>query len=59
LIPINYVKEIGFKKAANEKVMMFKKIIENAGISCTVRRELGSDIEAACGQLRRKYLKER
>jgi len=59
LIPINYVREIGFKKANNEKVMMFKRIIEDAGISCTVRRELGSDIEAACGQLRRKYLKER
>ncbi|AIS52587.1 dual-specificity RNA methyltransferase RlmN [Thermoanaerobacter kivui] len=59
LIPINYVKEIGFKKAKNENVMMFKRIIEDAGISCTVRRELGSDIEAACGQLRRKYLKER
>ncbi|HHW56485.1 MAG TPA: 23S rRNA (adenine(2503)-C(2))-methyltransferase RlmN [Clostridia bacterium] len=59
LIPINYVKEIGFKKAKNEKVMMFKRIIEDAGITCTVRRELGSDIEAACGQLRRKYLKER
>ncbi|MDK2793852.1 MAG: rRNA (adenine2503-C2)-methyltransferase [Caldanaerobacter sp.] len=58
LIPINYVKEIGFRKSSNEKVMMFKKIIENAGITCTVRRELGSDIEAACGQLRRKYLKE-
>jgi len=58
LIPINYVKEIGFRKSNNEKVMMFKKIIENAGITCTVRRELGSDIEAACGQLRRKYLKE-
>ncbi|MEQ2130491.1 23S rRNA (adenine(2503)-C(2))-methyltransferase RlmN [Caldanaerobacter subterraneus KAk] len=58
LIPINYVKEIGFRKSSNEKVMMFKKIIENACITCTVRRELGSDIEAACGQLRRKYLKE-
>ncbi|MGB9809612.1 MAG: 23S rRNA (adenine(2503)-C(2))-methyltransferase RlmN, partial [Caldanaerobacter sp.] len=58
LIPINYVKEIGFRKSSNEKVMMFKRIIENAGIPCTVRRELGSDIEAACGQLRRKYLKE-
>lgn len=58
LIPINYVKEIGFRKSNSEKVMMFKKIIENAGVTCTVRRELGSDIEAACGQLRRKYLKE-
>lgn len=59
LIPVNYVSDIGYKKAKNENIMIFKRIIENAGISCTVRRELGSDIEAACGQLRRKYLKER
>ncbi|MGB9678964.1 MAG: 23S rRNA (adenine(2503)-C(2))-methyltransferase RlmN [Thermoanaerobacteraceae bacterium] len=59
IIPINFVNDIGYKKSKNENILMFKKIIENAGISCTIRRELGSDIEAACGQLRRKYLKER
>lgn len=59
LIPVNYVNDIGYRKARNENIMMFKQIIESSGISCTVRRELGSDIEAACGQLRRKYLKER
>lgn len=59
LIPVNYVSDIGYRKTKNENIMMFKQIIENSGISCTVRRELGSDIEAACGQLRRKYLKER
>lgn len=56
LIPINYVDEIGFKKTDNDTIMVFKNILERAGITCTVRRELGSDIEAACGQLRRKYM---
>jgi 23S rRNA (adenine2503-C2)-methyltransferase len=56
LIPINYVDEIGYKKTDNKKIMTFKEILEKNGITCTVRRELGSDIEAACGQLRRKYL---
>ncbi|SNX55593.1 23S rRNA (adenine(2503)-C(2))-methyltransferase RlmN [Thermoanaerobacterium sp. RBIITD] len=56
LIPINYVDEIGFKKTDNNTIMIFKNILERAGITCTVRRELGSDIEAACGQLRRKYM---
>ncbi|AGB19129.1 23S rRNA (adenine(2503)-C(2))-methyltransferase RlmN [Thermoanaerobacterium thermosaccharolyticum] len=56
LIPINYVDEIGYKKADNEKIIAFKNTLEENGITCTVRRELGSDIDAACGQLRRKYL---
>ncbi|MBE0068317.1 MULTISPECIES: 23S rRNA (adenine(2503)-C(2))-methyltransferase RlmN [Thermoanaerobacterium] len=56
LIPINYVGEIGYKKADNGKIMAFKNTLEENGITCTVRRELGSDIDAACGQLRRKYL---
>ncbi|MDI3476986.1 MAG: rRNA (adenine2503-C2)-methyltransferase [Thermoanaerobacterium sp.] len=56
LIPINYVGEIGYKKADNRKIMAFKNTLEENGITCTVRRELGSDIDAACGQLRRKYL---
>lgn len=56
LIPVNYVSEIGYEKADNEKIMAFKNVLEGNGITCTVRRELGSDIDAACGQLRRKYL---
>ena len=56
LIPVNYVSEIGYEKADNEKIMAFKNVLERSGITCTVRRELGSDIDAACGQLRRKYL---
>ncbi|MDE4541898.1 23S rRNA (adenine(2503)-C(2))-methyltransferase RlmN [Thermoanaerobacterium sp. R66] len=56
LIPVNYVNEIGYEKADNEKIMAFKNVLERSGITCTVRRELGSDIDAACGQLRRKYL---
>lgn len=56
LIPINFVGELGFIKADNKTIMNFKNGLEKEGITCTVRRELGSDIDAACGQLRRKYL---
>ncbi|KMT21454.1 23S rRNA (adenine(2503)-C(2))-methyltransferase RlmN [Clostridium cylindrosporum] len=58
LIPINLVKERDYKKSQKERVEAFKNMLESRGIEVTVRRELGSDIEAACGQLRRQYLKE-
>ncbi len=50
LIPINYVSERGFKRS--KCVMDFQKILNNNGINTTVRREMGADINAACGQLR-------
>lgn len=56
LIPINIVKERDYKKSQKQRVDSFKDILEKGGISTTTRRELGSDIEAACGQLRRQYL---
>lgn len=56
LIPINAVKEREYKKSKQEKVDAFKKILLSRGVEATVRRELGSDIDAACGQLRRQYL---
>lgn len=54
LIPLNEVKGREYKTANEKSVAAFKKILENSGVAVTVRRTLGSDIDAACGQLRRK-----
>ncbi len=54
LIPVNPVSESGFKKGSKKDVLDFSKILEKSGIPVTVRREMGSDINAACGQLRKK-----
>lgn len=56
LIPINEVKEKDFRKPANESIKLFYDILVRNGIETTIRREMGSDINAACGQLRRSYL---
>jgi 23S rRNA (adenine2503-C2)-methyltransferase len=58
LIPINKVKERKYKKSQKTSVEEFKQILLQNGIETTVRRELGSDIDAACGQLRRSYMTE-
>lgn len=58
LIPVNTVKEREYKKSSEERVQRFAQIIEKKGIEVTVRRKLGSDIDAACGQLRRSYQKK-
>jgi 23S rRNA (adenine2503-C2)-methyltransferase len=55
LIPINKVEEKVFEKANKTAIDRFKSILESNGIEATVRRELGSDINAACGQLRQQY----
>ncbi len=55
LIPINKVEEKVFEKANKAAIDKFKNILESNGIEVTVRRELGSDINAACGQLRQQY----
>ena len=52
LIPLNRVEESIYKGTPKEGVESFRKILDNAGIQVTVRRELGEDINAACGQLR-------
>lgn len=52
LIPVNPVRETGFKQGSRAKIEEFQKILENGGISATIRREMGADISAACGQLR-------
>jgi 23S rRNA (adenine2503-C2)-methyltransferase len=56
LIPCNYVKEANIKPSENLDIERFKKLLSDKGINATVRRELGSDINAACGQLRNNYL---
>lgn len=52
LIPVNPVKETGFKQGSRAKIEKFQRILESGGISATIRREMGADISAACGQLR-------
>ncbi len=58
LIPINKIEKGKFDKSSNENIMKFRDYLNDHGIVATIRRELGSDIDAACGQLRRKNLKE-
>ena len=57
LIPVNEVTETGCKKSSPERVKRFSDILSSKGFAVTVRRELGSDINAACGQLRRSVQK--
>ena len=59
LIPVNEVKENSFKRSSEKTINEFEKILKDMGIEVTVRREMGSDINAACGQLRRKKLQSR
>lgn len=58
LIPLNHVEESPLKPSSREAVAAFQKCLEDGGIPATVRRTLGGDIDASCGQLRRKYTKE-
>lgn len=58
LIPLNHVEESPLKPSSKAAVAKFQKILEDGGIPATVRRTLGGDIDASCGQLRRKYNKE-
>ena len=58
LIPLNYVEESPLKPSTKQTVRRFQQILEDAGIPATVRRTLGGDIDASCGQLRRKYTKQ-
>ena len=58
LIPLNHVEESPLKPSTKAAVARFQKILEDGGVPATVRRTLGGDIDASCGQLRRKYTKE-
>lgn len=58
LIPINPIKERSFARSENVNIAGFKNILEKNMINCTVRREMGADINAACGQLRKSYMEK-
>lgn len=58
LIPVNQVHENNFERTTSKDIEDFKRTLEKHKIEVTIRREMGSDINAACGQLRRSYIKE-
>jgi 23S rRNA (adenine2503-C2)-methyltransferase len=58
LIPVNYVPERDYVRTPKDKIFAFEKTLKKRGINVTIRREHGSDIDAACGQLRAKERKE-
>ena len=58
LIPVNPVKERSFRRSAREAVEKFKIKLEKYGINVTIRREMGSDIDGACGQLRKRFIEK-
>ena len=57
LIPINKIEDGKYSKSTNENIIKFRDYLNDHGIVATIRRELGSDISAACGQLRKQNLK--
>ena len=56
LIPVNPIKERNFEKPSRKSAENFKNKLEKSGINVTIRREMGSDIDGACGQLRRRFV---
>ena len=56
LIPVNPIKERDFKQSDKLKIKEFKDFLEKKGVNATVRREMGRDIDGACGQLRRRFI---
>lgn len=56
LIPVNPIKERDYKQTAQAGVNHFRSRLEKCGVNATVRREMGRDIDGACGQLRRSYM---
>ena len=54
LIPYNEVSEMPFKRSNRERVRVFMDYLKQHGVNVTVRKEFGTDIDAACGQLRAK-----
>ena len=56
LIPVNPIKERNFKSTEHSRVLAFKNKLEKNGINVTIRREMGRDIDGACGQLRRRHM---
>ena len=58
LIPVNEIKENSFKRSSEKTISIFENTLKKLGLEVTVRREMGSDINAACGQLRRSYIEK-
>lgn len=58
LIPVNPIKERDFVQPDRKECIAFQKILEKNGINVTIRREMGRDIDGACGQLRKSYLEQ-
>jgi 23S rRNA (adenine2503-C2)-methyltransferase len=56
LIPINAVPERGYHQPSAETVRRFRDVLQRNGIETTIRKEMGSDIDAACGQLRQRII---
>ncbi len=56
LIPVNPIKERTFEQPSRKNALNFKNKLEKSGINVTIRREMGADIDGACGQLRRRYV---
>ena len=56
LIPVNPIKERDYKQSFAKDIEKFKNRLEKNGINVTIRREMGRDIQGACGQLRKSYL---
>ncbi|MCR4999471.1 MAG: 23S rRNA (adenine(2503)-C(2))-methyltransferase RlmN [Lachnospiraceae bacterium] len=59
LIPVNPIKERDYVSSTHDAVLRFKNRLEKNGINVTIRREMGRDIDGACGQLRRKHLERK
>ncbi|MCR5716605.1 MAG: 23S rRNA (adenine(2503)-C(2))-methyltransferase RlmN [Lachnospiraceae bacterium] len=57
LIPVNPVEECGMRETSRDGVVSFMQTLEKSGIHATIRREMGRDIDGACGQLRRRHMK--
>ena len=58
LIPVNPIKERSYRRSTHLAVENFKIKLEKCGINVTIRREMGSDIDGACGQLRKSYMEK-
>ncbi len=58
LIPVNKIKERNFSKSKEDNIAKFKNTLEKYRINVTIRRSMGTDIDAACGQLRRSFMEE-
>ena len=59
LIPVNPIKERDYEQSEKKSINDFKNKLEKSGINVTIRREMGRDIDGACGQLRKSYMEEK